>query len=79
MIREVSRATISARYLLASPPPAVTDLSSFKGRVQYGAARVAYGASKPMNGGTKGSKPTSEIAKSADRRALLTRAARSHG
>jgi hypothetical protein len=82
MKREITRAAISAKFLLAAPPPAETIIpDGFK--IKKLAAKRAHGAYKPRIA-PRGDAPTiyqaaretKTLAQAADRRSLLNYAAR---
>lgn len=69
------RSYISAKFLLAPPPPAVTVIP--QGMVIHKvSARVAQGARKPRLSGAGSAQPTSTISQMADRSVIKGLASR---
>jgi hypothetical protein len=63
------REYISARYLLAAPPPKTVVIPDTFPIERY-SAKVAYGARKPRGGCVAGAATTSKISEQADRRVI---------
>lgn len=79
MKREVVRAPISAKFLLADAAPGKRDAVAIPAGfvIQKLTPRAAHGSRRPMSGGSGGGAATTQdVAASGDRRALLNYAAR---